>query len=326
VSPRIVVFIGVFFAATSAVLIKASGAHPLAIAFYRMFFVSILLIPQLGRTGWRRIRAMTRRQIRLCLIGGIFLGFHFATWISSLSFTSVASATVLVNTHPILVMVFGLLFLGERIPWDAVAWMVLALAGSIVLSLGGLQGDSGQLIGNLLAFGGAVSAAGYMLVGRAVRQDIDTRVYTFVVYSISAVVLFIMTLIGRVQLTGYPWFEFAIFVGLAVFPTLLGHSLFNWALKYVKTSLVSTAILGEPIFASVMALFIFSEVPGIYTLIGGPVIIVSIYFFTRAESRAARRAVAAGAASGGAASAAAGPAADTADGVTGAAEERSDNE
>ncbi|MFP4484296.1 MAG: DMT family transporter [Spirochaetaceae bacterium] len=295
-SPRIIVLIGVFFAATSAVLIKASGAHPLAIAFYRMFFVSILLVPQLGRTGRRRIRAMTARQLRLCLVGGIFLGFHFATWISSLSFTSVAGATVLVNTHPILVMVFGLLFLGERLPWDAVAWMVLALAGSMVLSLGGLQGDTGQAIGNLLAFAGAISAAGYMLVGRAVRQEMDTRVYTFVVYSISAVVLFIMTLIGRVQATGYPWYEFAIFLGLAVFPTLLGHSLFNWALKYVKTSLVSTAILGEPIFASAMALFIFGEVPGVYTLVGGPVIIVSIYFFTRAESRAAGRAVAAAAA------------------------------
>jgi drug/metabolite transporter (DMT)-like permease len=289
IPPRIVVFIGVFFAATSVVLIKASGAHPLAIAFYRMLFSSLLLLPQLGPSGVRRIRRMTGRQIRLCVIGGVFLGVHFATWISSLSFTTVASATVLVNTHPVLVMIFGLLFLRERLPWDAAAWVVLALAGSVFLSLSGLQGDTGQITGNLLAFGGAVAAAGYMLVGRAVRQDLDTRVYTVFVYSVSAAVLFVMVLVGGVRLGGYPWYEFAIFVGLAVFPTLLGHSLFNWALKYVKTSLVSTAILGEPIFASIMALFIFGEVPGVYTLIGGPVIIVSIYLFTRAESRYARR-------------------------------------
>lgn len=291
VSPRLVVFIGVFFAATSAVLIKASAAHPLAIAFYRMLFSSLLLIPQLQGTGLRRLRSLSGRQWRLSIISGVFLGFHFATWISSLSFTSVASATVLVNTHPVLVVVFGLLFLRERIPWDAAAWMILALAGSLLLSLAGLRGTEGQAVGNLLAFGGAIAAAGYMLAGRAVRQDVDTRVYTFVAYSVSAIVLLAMVLIGGVPLVGYPWYEFLIFMGLAVFPTLLGHSLFNWALKYVKTSLVSTAILGEPIFASIMALLIFREIPGIYTLIGGPVIIVSIYFFTRAESRFARRSV-----------------------------------
>jgi drug/metabolite transporter (DMT)-like permease len=102
-----------------------------------------------------------------------------------------------------------------------------------------------------------------------------------------------MTAISGVRLGPYPWYEFAIFVGLAVFPTLLGHSLFNWALKYVKTSLVSTAILGEPIFASIMALLIFGERPGVYTLIGGPIIIVSIYFFTRAEGRFTRKRAAA---------------------------------
>ncbi len=288
IPPRIVVFIGVFFAATSAVLIKASTAHPLAIAFYRMLFTTLLLLPQLGRGGFHRIRNLSSRQIRLSVIGGVFLGFHFAAWISSLSFTTVASATVLVNTHPVLVVVFGLVFLRERIPWDAAVWMAIALGGSMLLSLGGLRGDPGEVTGNLLAFGGAIAAAGYMLVGRAVRQELDTRVYTFVVYSVSAAVLLIMVALSGVRLAPYPWFEFAIFVGLAVFPTLLGHSLFNWALKYVKTSLVSTAILGEPIVASVMALFIFGERPGVYTLIGGPIIIVAIYFFVRADGRFAR--------------------------------------
>jgi len=284
--PRAVVMAGVFFVSLSAILIKLSNAPSLVIAAYRMTFTVFLMAPTFASGVHSRKTAPSGRDMVLAGISGVFLAVHFAAWISSLKYTTVASATVLVNTQPLFIVVLAFFFLGERISRRALFWMLFAFAGSAVISVGGGDaGGSNPLTGNLLATGGALASSGYMLIGRALRQRLSAGAYSFMVYLTSAVLLVAFVVATGKPLFTYPPVEYLIFVGLAVFPTLLGHNLFNWSLGYLKPSFVSVAILGEPVFSTILALIIFVEIPTVYTIIGGAAVISGIYFFLKAENR-----------------------------------------
>ena len=221
----------------------------------------------------------------LSILSGVILSLHFSAWITSLSYTSVASSTVLVTTHPIIVAVAGFFILGERLSWRATLFMVAALGGSIVLVIGGFGVGGSAPLGNLLAFLGAVTVSGYILIGRVVRQHLSVNRYTFIVYGVSAILLTTYALIARNPLFGYPARELLIFLALAVVCTLLGHSLFNWAIRFMSPVVISTSILGEPVIAGALAVVIFAEVPTVYTVIGGVIILISIFLFVRESNR-----------------------------------------
>jgi drug/metabolite transporter (DMT)-like permease len=292
VDPRLAVIAGVLFVSTSAILIRLSTAPPLAIAFHRMAVAAVLTAPRfLGRPP-QRVLTLSGRDLALALLSGLFLALHFASWISSLFLTSVASATVLVNLHPIIVVLLGVALLRERITAGGLFWVLVSVAGSAVLALGGTSAGETATAGNLLAVGGAVAVSGYMLIGRLLRQRVDTGLYTLLVYGASAVFLLLWCIAAGVDLGPYPPREYVLFALLAVFPTILGHSVFNWALRYVRASFVATSVLGEPVFATILAVFFFAELPTVWTLVGGAMILVGIYAFTRRE--AAARAAAAG--------------------------------
>lgn len=285
VNPRVVVVLGVLFVSSSAILIKFSTAPALVIASYRMSFTVLLMLPSLVPGGVRQLREVGRKDLLLAVASGVFLALHFATWITSLKHTSVASATILVNTHPVFIVILGFLLFRERLTRRGVTWMSVALAGTIVLALGGATFGGSAMLGNALAVAGALTMSGYMLIGRALRQRMSSRSYTFVVYLTSAIVLVTVTAAMGIPLFDYGLGEYLIFLSLAVFPTLLGHSLFNWSLKYLKTSYVSTAILGEPVFATVLAMIILGEIPHLVTAGGGAVVIAGIYLFNQEEAR-----------------------------------------
>ena len=299
--PTVIVAIGVVFTSLSSILIRLSDAPPLAVASWRMVFTTILLAPLYLHERLRAPQATAaagpaaggsaagpaaaasgtlRTAVALSAASGAFLALHFALWITSLSYTSVASSTVLVTTHPIIVAIAGFFLLGERVPLRKAVFLVTALAGSVVLVWGGLFEGESQVLGNLLAWLGAVAVSGYMLLGRVVRRRLSVNAYTMICYPVAALLLGIASALFRVPLSPYPIREFAIFIALALFCTLLGHSLFNWALEYVQTTVVSTSILGEPVIASLLALLLFGETPTITTLLGGAVILGSIYLFT----------------------------------------------
>lgn len=292
--PGLVVAVGVVFTSLSAILIRLSDAPPLAIATWRMALSSLLLAPLFVRA---RARGVARdeadggadappapRAVALSLASGLFLALHFGFWITSLEYTSVASSTVLVTTHPILVAVAGLLLLRERLTLVEALAMLGALGGSALLVGGGLAQGGTAPLGNLLAFLGAVAVSGYIILGRLVRRRLSATSYTMIVYPTAALLLAIAAIVGGVRLWPYGPRELAIFAALAVFCTLLGHSLFNWALKYVKPTLVSTSILGEPVIASLLALLLFAEVPTATTIVGGLIILAGIYLFVRVEA------------------------------------------
>ena len=276
IPPKLVVMIGVLFSSFASIFVRSSGAPAFAIAMYRMGFSFAMLLPFFIIKGIhrpRRIKTLKIKDFGLCALSGVFLAIHFATWIQSLGMTSIASATVLVDTHPLFILAAGYLFLHERISRKAFFFVIIAFMGIIVLSLGDYKSGTDTFAGDLLALGGAAAVSGYILIGRSVRQRMSAVTYATVVYFFAALTLIVVCAAWRVKLYGYPARELLVFLCIAFFCTILGHTLFNWALKFLKASFVSTAVLIEPVYATLLGIIIFGEIPGALVFIGGGVIL-----------------------------------------------------
>jgi drug/metabolite transporter (DMT)-like permease len=239
---------------------------------------------------------LTRREWILALLSGVFLALHFAVWITSLQYTSVASSVVLVTTTPLWVALFSPLVLRERLGAAAFAGLALALTGGAVVGLSdACSWQAGTVycpplrtffggtafLGDFLALAGAWMAAGYMLVGRKLRAKMDLIPYIFVVYGMSAVVLIVIMLGMGESPFGFSPQAYLWFTLLALVPQLLGHSIFNWSLKYIPASLVSVTLLGEPVGSTVLAYFILQEQPGWVKIGGGALILAGIWLAAR---------------------------------------------
>jgi drug/metabolite transporter (DMT)-like permease len=275
--PKIILFIGVFFTSISSILIKYTVSHPFAVSFYRMLFAFLLMVP-FFLTGLVRghYSLPGLRDLVRILFSGLFLGAHFATWISSLRYTSVASSVVLVSTHPVLVLLLGALFLKEAVPPRGWYYVALVVAGTALLSAGDIGGGKTMLLGDLLALTGGVCVALYILIGRSVRTRVGLVPYTFLVYGISALFLFLIMLVSGEPLTGYPPRELSLFFALALFCTIGGHSLYNYVLRYLTAGLVSVSVLMEPVIATLLALILFQELSAPFSLAGAVLIVYGI--------------------------------------------------
>ena len=300
-SPLFVLGFGILAVSTASILIRLAQreAPSLVIAAYRMGLATLILAPFGLKRSFIEIRGLQRTQIFGLLLSGVFLAFHFAAWITSLEYTSITSSVVLVTTTPLWVAIFSPVFLGEKLRREV--WLGLALAmlgGAIVAfrdacTLGAaglvcepLQGllEGKALLGNALALFGAFMAAGYMISGRRIRPHFSLVSYTFIVYGIAAVLLLVFVSIGGWTLVDYPAETFLWFLLLAIIPQILGHSSFNWALKYVPAAFVSLALLGEPVGTTVLAVLILREAPTALEIGGGAMILTGIYLASRAKS------------------------------------------
>jgi drug/metabolite transporter (DMT)-like permease len=284
---------GILAVSTASIFIRNAQAEApsLVIAAGRLTIASLILAP-FALTRYRReLIDLTRRELLLGLLSGFFLALHFATWISSLEYTSVASSVVLVTTTPLWVALLSPFFLREPITRIVLIGMALALIGGMVVGVsdsctinGGLicpplsefmRGDA--FLGNLLALAGAWMAAGYLLIGRRLRTKLSLIPYIFLVYGMSALVLIaIMFGAGETPL-GYSPLTYVWIAALALVPQLIGHSTFNWALGYLPAALVSVTLLGEPIGTVILAYFFLNEVPTLLKLLGGALILAGIY-------------------------------------------------
>jgi drug/metabolite transporter (DMT)-like permease len=284
---------GILAVSTASIFIRyAQQEMPsLVIAALRLVIASLLLAPIALARHRDELRRLTRREIALGLLSGFFLAWHFASWISSLEYTTVASSVVLVTTTPLWVALASPLFLRESISRGTLIGLVHALVGGIVVALADtcqwqnglsctpiselLAGQS--LWGNFLALVGAWMAAGYILIGRRLREKMSLVAYIFVVYGMSALVLVVIMLAAGQSPVGFPPLAYAWVAALAIFPQLLGHSTFNWALRYLPASLVSVTLLGEPIGSIILAFFLLGERPALLELSGGVLILAGIY-------------------------------------------------
>jgi drug/metabolite transporter (DMT)-like permease len=281
----IVLGIGLIAISFASIFIKLCDAPSLVIAAYRLTIASVFYI------GFTRIRcgpilaAYSRSQLKIVLFSGIFLTIHFATWITSLKFTSVASSVVLVQSSPIFVAMGSFVFLRERPSKLMILGILIALIGSVIISAHDFSLDKNSLVGNLLAVAGAIGAAGYLLAGRKLRAEIDTFSYVTAVYSVAAVLLLIIAILSNASLVGYSPKTYLLFLAIALIPQVIGHTTVNWALKYFTATAVAVIILGEPIGASILALMILGETLSAVKIIGGLIILMGVTIAILAEPR-----------------------------------------
>jgi len=259
--------IGIVAISTASIFIKLCEAPVLIIATYRMMLASLMLMPfACYKKTWR---GWKRSEMGWVFLSGLFLSLHFAFWIASLKYTSVASSVVLVTTHPIFVGIGSWLFLKERIGMNLVLGIALSVLGSGLISYGDMSLSKEALMGDGFALLGAIAASGYLFVGRKMRKDRDLFSYIFPVYSTAGLILILLSLIFEKSFFGYsPSTYFFLFL-LALIPQLIGHTTFNWALKYLPASMVAVSILGEPVGSSILAYFILGEGLTIWKVLGG---------------------------------------------------------
>ncbi len=287
--PYAVLAIGIVAVSSSAILVmfaRAQGVPAVAIAAWRLAAASVVLAPVVlikGPSEWRRL---SRADFLLAILSGFFLAFHFAFWISSLDYTSVMSSIVFVSTNPFFVGIASVLLLREPMrQWTIVGILVAALGGAIVGLTDVGQGAGESLQGDALALAGAVTVSGYLLIGRRLRRQLSLVAYIGLVYSTAALVLLALAWqMGALSLNYTP-LGYLLIVLLAIGPQLIGHSAYNWALKYVSATFVTVTILAEPIGATLLAIPLFGQVPSAVKLVGGAFVLAGIYLAARAETR-----------------------------------------
>jgi len=275
--PNLALLVSIVAVSTASILIRMSAAPPMAIATWRMALSTLMLLP-FFTTGGRpqRLAAMSTKE-KLTLAGvGVVLAVHFASWITSLSFTSVASSVIFVHVDPIFVALVSHFLLGERVGRRVAVGIVVAFAGATVIALGDLGVGQENLVGDLLSLVGAVALGIYILAGRRLRQSLDLVSYVTPVYATSAVVLAAGSLAMGVPLVGYPGGEMLLFFAIALVPMIFGHTVYNWALRWISAPVVSISLLGEPVGASILAYIVLAESPGPMVLLGGAVTLAGI--------------------------------------------------
>jgi drug/metabolite transporter (DMT)-like permease len=277
--------LGVVAVSFSAILIRLADAPPFAVAFYRNALAAAVLLPIAVARHRSEFRRLTGVQVRVALLAGGLLALHFATWIPSLSYTSIAASTVLVTTQPVWVALGGLLLLGERVSRPAALGITLALAGAVIVSGGDFSLSARALVGDGLALIGAVCAAGYYLGGRSLRRDLSLLTYVGIVYTTCAILLIPAMLAAGTPFGGYDGRTWLLFAGMALIPHILGHTVFNYLLRYVETSVVAVAIMGEPVGATLLGLAFFGEVPPWSAAVGGAVILGGIYLAVTGQAQ-----------------------------------------
>lgn len=285
INPYLVVILGVAAVSFGSIFTKAAQAPPLVIAFYRIGLTVLLLAPVTLATGRHELRAMAWRDVAMACLSGFMLALHFATWITSLNYTTIASSTVLVNMHPLFVIAGGYLFYREKVDTRGLVGAALALAGCSIIGISDFHIGGRALYGDILAVLGAIFVAGYMLVGRGLRSRISLLPYIVIVYTVAAVTLLLAVLLFNQPLYPYPPATWLMFCLLALVPTIMGHTVFNWAFRYVQGAVVSVSILGEPVGATILAYLIFSQVPAVLQLTGGLIIVTGLALFIHSTAR-----------------------------------------
>ena len=279
---KLVILLGVAGASLSAVFTRWSTAPALVLALYRMALsAAIMAVPVLVRR--RELAALTRRDVALCLVSGVFLGLHFTAYFAALERTSIAAAVVLVDTEALFVALASAAVLGQRLPGKAWAAVALAFCGAAVVAMGDSAGG-GALTGDLIALSGAAAVAVYTMIGAVCRRRLSTEVYTFLVYLAASASLLAAALVSGTPVTGHGGVNFLTALGMAVCCTLLGHNVFSWGLKYLPAAFISTAKLMEPVLAAVWGLLVFGERPGGATLLGGAAVVGGIALYIRASA------------------------------------------
>lgn len=279
------IIIGVIGISLSSIFVKYSSAPSAVTAAYRLLWTVILMTPvTFGSHPVRQeLFHVSRKTMLLSCLSGLFLAFHFVLWFESLQHTSVASSTTIVCTEVIWVSLGYAVFLKGKLSWKAVGAIAVTFLGSMLIAFADSSTGGSHLYGDILSLLAAIAVAIYVLLGRVVRECASTTVYTYIVYSACAAVLLLICFLQSHELIGYGISGIVVGLLLAVFSTILGHSIFSWCLKYFSPSFVSASKLCEPVVAAILAGFLFGEKPVAVQLLGGALILGGVLYYSRLE-------------------------------------------
>lgn len=280
VSYELLYIIGIIAISFSSIFVRWSNAEVSIVAMYRLYLTNLLMLP----LAWKyrgEMLSLTSRQWRGLLLSGAMLGLHFLLWMSSLRLTTVASSTVILTLEPILVMLGSFLLFGVKINRPMLLGMGVALAGSVAIGSGDFKLSGTALQGDLLSLLGTIAVAVHMLAGKQLLKNMSAFVYNFWVFFTAATMLAGYNAVRGFAFTGYAPREWGIYLLLAIVPTLFGHYLFNWLMKFISASAVSMAVLGEPVFASLLAWLLLKESLTGVQLVAGVAILGGVWIFIR---------------------------------------------
>ena len=271
---------GVVAVSAAAVMIRLADAPALAVAFWRCALGAAILLPP---ALLRREKFPRGKTLYVGVASGVALGAHFGFWISSLDYTSVAASVVLVSNTPVFVAILAYLVFGEKTAPLSFVGILVALGGTVVIAQDGSAG-SAAVFGNVLAILGALTFTVYVLVGRSQRsgaEPVGVLPYSIVLYSAAATALLPAAILSGDRVWGYGGETWFWLLAIVLGPQILGHTVFNWALRYVEASVISGTVLAEPVVAALLAWLVLSEKPGTATLVGGAVVLAGIFLLLR---------------------------------------------
>lgn len=281
------IVVGVLGISLSAIFVRLSQAPAVIIAACRLLWTVMLLSPVVwgNRSHRMQLLSIPKKVLWISIISGIFLAFHFALWFESLKQTSVASSTAIVCTEVVWVALGYRLFMKGTLSGKAWLSIVIALLGSFLIAFSDSGGSHGHLYGDVLSLLSAIAVGIYTLLGRTARKTLSTTVYTYVVYVSCTATLLILTALQQYPLRAFE--PSAIMAGffLAVFSTILGHSIFSWCLKYFSPAFISASKLCEPFVASAVAALLFQELPGPLQILGGIIVVAGVFLYSREERK-----------------------------------------
>ncbi len=277
--------IGMVIVSTAAISVRHAQQEvsSLSIAAWRLTLATLVLAPVVLRRHRNELTRLTPHELLRAALAGLFLALHFATWISSLEYTSVAASSVLVATNPLFVGLLSPLLLKEPVARLMLVGILVAFVGSSIIAMGDAGSGRAPLLGDVLAVIGAVTVAGYMMLGRTLRRKLSLLTYVFVVYGVGALILLLIVGASRQPMTGFRPSTYGWLAYLALGPQLVGHSSFNWALRYLSAAYVTVTLLSEPIGASILAWLHLGEPPALLEIVGGGLILGGIVVASRAE-------------------------------------------
>jgi drug/metabolite transporter (DMT)-like permease len=281
VKAYLVLLVGVVSVSFAAIFIRLAEAPPLVIAAYRLTIASLVLITLTYKKTLPSLKQLSGWDSLLLLLSSFFLALHFALWITSLEYTSIASSVILVTCHPAFVAAISYFLWREVLNRLTLGGMALAFAGVVLINYGGFDFGSQAVLGDVLALIAGFAMGGYLILGRHLKNRIEIMPYLTVIYTGAAVILLLATAGFGYSFTGYSGMTYLWMVLLAIVPQLIGHSSFNLALRLIPVTFVSVAILGEPVGATLLGYFILDEVPTVKELVGGALILAGIFIVLR---------------------------------------------
>lgn len=274
--------LGVFACSTAIIMIKASNEHPLLIASYRLFIAAIILTPLYLKELKEYHQKFHLKTILPSIIPGIFLGFHFLTWVFGARMTYAVNASLIVNMVPIVMPIFVFLLTNERINKYEIIGTVLGLSGIIILGINDFRISKQSISGDIICFISMLFFAFYLALAKKNQKNQSVYLYIVPLYYIAGIFCFIVSLFFINPIKIYSFRNILFIFGLGIIPTVIGHSILNKSMQSMRSQVVSIVNLGQFIFAGIMAFFFFNETPklifyiSVLFVISGSVLVIKL--------------------------------------------------